>query len=304
MSSGPEAVGKIPHHTLDSGSAAEGDVVGESRRRRPSAGPARVRRLVAASVVPLVGLVATACGTGSPTPTAGRPVDVDAVVTATEHAATFRFTSRSVAHFAGHSIVWIDESGVIDESQDASEVIIQPSSPGGPVNEDISIGPDVWTRNVASKPGGGTPWELLTSSSAENVLAADGGVDPTSYLGTLAQLVALGGHLVYVGPARIGTVETSHYRLDVAIPLYITAQLRRGIRGKLGKSARGVLGLWIDDAHLLRKVTQAVSIAGGNPKTDAAFEALFGGTVTMTFSDFGAAATILPPGSFVSPPGT
>ncbi len=270
--------------------------IGESERHSPARFATRLA--VVAVTMSLSGIVAAACGPGTSPAASTQPISLDAAVTATEHAQSFRFTIRSVHQYGQHTFGVLQSTGLVDETEHASESVIssssgtQPTGPVQPAMQVITIGHEVWSRDIGSKPGTpSSPWSPMTTS-VDPTLAADAGVDPGSFLSTLA---ALGGHPSYVGRVHMDGPTLFHYRVDVTQKLRMNQALNSQIRAKLGKSSRTVLDLWVDRTDVLRKITEVTSVVGGDPTVDRAFGTLFGGTITATFSDFGVATKINPP---------
>jgi hypothetical protein len=129
--------------------------------------------------------------------------------------------------------------------------------------------------------------ELCGSSSA---LGTAGAADPTSLLGQLRNASTSG--LEDVGTARVGGVETTHYRASLDLTKAVKTQCSSGaLSGVIAKEAARFhtmpVDVWVDGADRIRQMRMRLDLPVGSATAHM--------DMTVGFSDFGVAVNVVPP---------
>ncbi len=249
------------------------------------------RRVPAVLAVVLAGLLLVAgCGGGGPGGGSGGPPPspADAVRQAfvtTRDAGTARVALVNRTSTAGTSLD-VTGDGVLQLATGAADLGIALPSLGGRVRV-LSTGGVVYAAlppAIASFLGGGKPWVSTGLDRLAGSAAPLGGALTTDPAQQLASLQAVRDDARLVGPEPVDGTPTTHDAATVdldRVPATSDSASRPAldrVKAKLGTSTLPV-DVWIDEQGRLRRVAQTVGRT----------------TTTVTFSDFGVPAPVVPP---------
>jgi len=249
------------------------------------------RRVPAVLAVVLAGLLLVAgCGGGGPGGGSGGPPPspADAVRQAfvtTRDAGTARVALVNRTSTAGTSLD-VTGDGVLQLATGAADLGIALPSLGGRVRV-LSTGGVVYAAlppGIASFLGGGKPWVSTGLDRLAGSAGPLGGALTTDPAQQLASLQAVRDDARLVGPEPVDGTPTTHDAATVdldRVPATSDPASRPAldrVKAKLGTSTLPV-DVWIDEQGRLRRVAQTVGRT----------------TTTVTFSDFGVPAPVVPP---------
>jgi hypothetical protein len=222
-------------------------------------------------LVLLAPFMLVACGGGATT-TAVSGDPLVAAADATAKQSSENVTMQATIDLSGQSLT-LDGSGAFAQKRGRLHVTFDLGALGSSGGDEVFQGNVVWLRSPLFIGFlHGKHWIRLELDKRANVAGFDlndlTGQTPTSALAKLR----LNGTVSAVGKEKVGGVDTTHYRKQVASGDYRTVEA------------------WVDGGGLVRKLALDYDIhvnAGGTERAHT--------VLTMTFSDFGTAVLATPP---------
>jgi hypothetical protein len=172
---------------------------------------------------------------------------------------------------------------------------------GGVTEEEVFLPGHVYLKLPGGGKGlpGGKTWLVVTPTSPDSLpFMAPVAVPAGSPAGLLASLTAVASRVQDLGPATVGGVPVTHYRLTLD-PAKAGSLGRGHGPARLGPifaapgMSRPRVDVWADGQRVVRRITFAVAFLPGAPPGAGRFQL----TETVDYYDFGVPVRVSPPPS-------